>query len=97
MRIARNRSLAAAVSPTCPRWSVSTMFRHETLQLRDDASTAVRPADDTARQRAIEYRRRALECLQRAADISDRFERQSLLGLADAFNRLAEHVTERRN
>lgn len=73
------------------------MFRNETLQLYDDAAAALQPADVTARQRATEYRRRALECLQRAADISDRFERQSLLGLADAFNRLAEHVTERRN
>jgi hypothetical protein len=71
------------------------MVRNETLQLRDDATTAAPSADGTARQRATEYRRRALECLQRAADISDRFERQSLLGLADAFNRLAEHATQR--
>jgi hypothetical protein len=74
------------------------MFRNETREPRADAITAaVRSADIGARQRATEYRRRALECLQRAADISDRFERQSLLGLADAFNRLAEHATQRTN
>lgn len=73
------------------------MLRDDILQLRNDVIAAVRPADITAAERATEYRRRALECLQRAADISDRFERQSLLGLADAFNRLAEHVTERTN
>ena len=42
-----------------------------------------------------DYRLRALDCLQRAADATDRYQRQTLLGLADAFNRLAEHVQER--
>jgi hypothetical protein len=42
-----------------------------------------------------DYRLRALDCLQRAADASDRYQRQTLLGLADAFNRLAEHVQQR--
>jgi hypothetical protein len=65
--------------------------------LRHEAIDVAPPAGITARARATEYRRRALECLQRAADTSDRFERRSLLGLADAFNRLAEHVTERTN
>jgi hypothetical protein len=42
-----------------------------------------------------DYRLRALDCLQRAADASDRYQRQTLLGLSDAFNRLAEHVQNR--
>jgi hypothetical protein len=89
--------MMAAVDPACPYGPVSAMRRKESPH--DATVAAPRPADIAAseRQRATEYRRRALECLQRAADISNRFERQSLLGLADAFNRLAEHVTERRN
>lgn len=71
------------------------MFRFCDSMDGPDGAPAAPRRPVPAREAGTDYRLRALECLQRAADATDRYERQTLLALADGFNRLAEHVGRR--